>query len=93
MYSPGVDPKTFQLPCNSPNHSVNIAVHIFLLKWYIFPKQVHICLYLFIYVHMRVYVCIDSSNPNQGAYGPHWSLCGLGARPCGQRCLLLAVHN
>ena len=57
-------------PCNRPTHSVNIAVHIFHLKWYIFPKHVHICLYLSIHVHMRLYVCIDSLCPKLGRAWP-----------------------
>ncbi len=67
--------------------------------------SVHICEYLSISGHICVYhiclytcicVCMCALTvhiPNQGAYGPHWSLCGLGASPCGQRCRLLAVHN
>jgi len=41
-------------------------VHIFHLIWYIFLKHVHICLYLSIHVHMRVYVCIYSLYPKSG---------------------------
>ena len=49
--------------------------------------SVNICLYLGISVfiisaYIRAYACVCV----QGAYGPHWSLCRLGSRPCGLRC-------
>ena len=41
------------VPCNSPNHLANTAVHIFHLIWYIFLKHVHICLYWCLSWHMQ----------------------------------------
>jgi len=62
--------KDLSVPCNSPNHSANIAMHITHLILYIFLKHVHICIYLSISVRMRVYVCIYCLYPKSGPVWP-----------------------
>ena len=56
--------------CNSPNRCADSAVKIIHLVWYIFLKYVHICQYLFISVHMRVYACIYRSYPDLVCFWP-----------------------
>ena len=81
------------MPCNSPNHLANTAVHICQLIWYISQQMfisVNICLYTCICVRICAFTAYIL---NQGVYDQYWSLYAIGAHPCGQRRRLLAVSS
>ena len=93
MSSPGVDPGTFQ--CHAAALTTrSTLLCIFSISYGTYFPNMFISVYICLYTCICVCMCAFTLNlPNQGAYDPYLSLCGLGDHPCGQRRRLLAVGN
>ena len=93
MSSPRVDPKTFQ--CHAAALTTrSTLLCIFSISYGTYFPNMFISVYICLYTCICVCMCAWTVYiPKQEVYGQHRSLCGLGARPCGQRCWSLAAHN
>ena len=93
MSSLGVDPGTFQ--CHATALTTRLTLLCIFPTWYrTYFRNMFISVCICLYTYICACMCAFTIYiPNQGAYDLNRSLCGLGAHPCGQRRLLLAVGN